>query len=80
MHELRIIREVFDDLIKLAKENQTEKVTKVYLRMGEFIEINEDIVRHFFNEKGKDTLAQDAELSIEKSPNRELTLVSFDCK
>lgn len=79
MHELRIVREVFDDLIRLAKENKAEKVTKVYLRMGDFTEINEEIVRHFFKEKGKGTVAEKAELSIEKSPNRELTLLSFDC-
>lgn len=79
MHELRIVREVFDDLLKLSKESKAEKVTKVYLRMGEFTEINEEIVKHFFKEKGKDTCIEAAELSIQKTPNRELTLVSFDC-
>ena len=80
MHELSIIKNLFNDLIELVKKQNTKKVTKVYLRMGEFTEINEEIVRFFFKEKSKDTLVEGAQLSIEKSPNRELTLISFDCE
>lgn len=80
MHEMHIIKDLFEDLIKNAEANQVKKVTKVYLTMGEFTEINEDILRHFFVSNGKGTVVEGAELTIEKSPTRELRLVSFDCE
>lgn len=80
MHEMHIVKDLFADLLKHANEQQAKKVSKVFLRMGEFTEINEEIVRFFFAENSKGTVAEAAELVIEKSPNRELRLVSFDCE
>ncbi len=80
MHEMHIIRSVFDDLLKRAEDNGAKKITAVYLRMGEFTEINEEILRFFFKENGKGTPLEGAAVEIEKSPNRELRLVSFDCE
>ena len=47
---------------------------------GEFTEINEEIVRFFLVEHGKGTPAEGAQIEFEKSPTRELRLVSFDCE
>jgi len=79
MHEMHLVRGIFDDLTKLAKENNAKKVTKVYLKMGEFTEINEEILRFFFKEHSVGTVLEGVELSIEKSQTRELRLLSFDC-
>jgi hydrogenase nickel incorporation protein HypA/HybF len=79
MHEMHLVKDIFNDLLKRAKANNAGKVTKVYMKMGEFTEINEDILRFFFKEHGKNTPIENAVLSIEKSPARELRLVSFDC-
>jgi len=80
MHELHVIRDLFEDLMKLAGQNSASRVTRVFLKMGEFTEINEDILRHFFEERGKGTILEGAALNIGKSPTRELRLVSFDCE
>lgn len=80
MHELHLLKGLFNDLLSRAKDQQAEKVTKVFLRMGKFTEINEEIVRFFFIENSKGTLVEAAELIIEKSPNREVSLLSFDCE
>lgn len=80
MHEMHLIKDLFKDLLEHARTQQAKKITKVYLRMGEFTEINEEIVRFFFKEKSKGTIAQGARLNIEKSQNRELRLLSFDCE
>ena len=48
--------------------------------MGEFTEINGDILNFFFEEKAKGTLLEGARIEIEKSPARELRLLSFDCE
>ena len=80
MHEAHMVKHFFEDILKLAGENRAEKVTAIYLRMGEFTEINEEILRAYFAENGKGTLAEAAKLNIEKSPARELRLISFDCE
>ena len=80
MHEMHLVKDLFQDILKHAKDNNAKKVNKVYLKMGEFTEINEEILRFFFKEKGKQTPLEGVELSIEKSPTRELRLVSFDCE
>jgi len=67
------------DILKIAKEEKAEKITKIYLRMGEFTEINPEILTYYFDEHGKGTIIEGATINIEKSPERELTLLSFDC-
>ena len=79
MHEMHLLTDLLNDLLKAGQENQAKKITKVYLRMGSFTEINEEILRHFFKEKAKGTIAEGAEISIEPSQTRELRLLSFDC-
>ena len=50
MHELHIVKDLFKDIIDLAVREKMSKITKVYLRLGEFTEINEEIIRfHFKN-------------------------------
>jgi len=80
MHEMHLVKDIFEDLLRLGKEQNAKRITKVYLKMGEFTEINEDILKFFFGEKGKGTLLEDAEIQVEKSPARELRLLSFDCE
>ncbi|MFH1683938.1 MAG: hydrogenase/urease maturation nickel metallochaperone HypA [Candidatus Margulisiibacteriota bacterium] len=79
MHEIHLLTDLLKDLLKAAQKNNAKKISKVYLRMGTFTEINEEILRHFFQEKAKGTIAEGAEISIEPSQTRELRLLSFDC-
>lgn len=79
MHEMHLIKDLFADVLKYVGENKVKKVSRVYLKMGEFTEINEEILRHFFNEKSKGTVVEGAEVEIERTSTRELRLVSFDC-
>jgi hydrogenase nickel incorporation protein HypA/HybF len=78
MHEIHILKDLFEDLQKQAKAHQISKVTKVYLKMGDFTEINEEILRYFFESHSSGTALEGAMLDIQKSPARELRLVSFD--
>lgn len=80
MHEMHVIKKMFNDLLTRAQEHQAVRISAVYLAMGEFSEINEDILRYFFAEQGKGTLLEGAQVYIEKSPCRELRLISFDCE
>ena len=78
MHEMHIVKDLFSDLLRVSQEHNAQKITNVYIRIGEFTEINEEIVRFFFAEKGRGTPAEHAEVQFERSPVRELRLVSFD--
>ena len=80
MHEMHLVKDIFEDLLRLGKEQKAKKITKVYLRMGEYTEINGEILEFFFKEKGKGTLLEGAVVEIEKSPTRELRVLSFDCE
>ncbi len=78
MHEMHVVKDLFNDIVVRAKENKISRVSKVYLRMGKFTEINEEILRYFFESHGPGTALEGATLDIQKSPTRELRLVSFD--
>jgi len=80
MHEIHLLGDLLKDLIKHGEEQKAKKITKVYLKMGTFTEINPEILLHFFGEKAKGTIAEGAEIEIESSEARELRLVSFDCE
>ena len=80
MHEMHIIKDLFNDLVEHIKQQNASRVTNVYIRMGEFTEINEEILRFFFESHSKGTPLEEALLHIEKSPTRELRLLSYDCE
>ena len=80
MHEMHLIKDLLADLFKHAKQQEAKNICKIYLRMGTFTEINEEILRHYIAEHSKDTIAKGAEIIIEPSQTRELRLVSFDCE
>ncbi len=80
MHEIHLLRDLLNDLLKKGEEEKTTKIQKVYLRMGEFTEINPEILKHFFAQESVGTIAEGAQIEIEPSPTRELRLVSFDCE
>ncbi len=78
MHELHLLEDLLADIIKHAKANNLKKVSKINLKMGEFTEINPEILEFFFKEKAKNTLAENAKIIIKRSLVRELTLVSIE--
>jgi Zn finger protein HypA/HybF involved in hydrogenase expression len=80
MHEMHLVSNLFNDLLRRGKELGARKITKVYLRMGTFNEINIETLEHFFRENGKETILEEAKLKIESSPTREFRLLSFDYK
>ena len=80
MHELRLLRDLMEDILRHAETLKVKKITKVYVRLGELTEINPEILAHFFREHSKGTVAKDAEVVIKSSPRREIVLESFDCE
>ena len=80
MHELHLVNDMIDDLIKAVKRENVKKVTKVYISLGGLTEITPDTLKFHFAEKSKGTPAEGAELEISASEAREIRLKSFDCE
>lgn len=78
MHELKLIKSLMEDAIKFGKDNNAKKITKLYLKMGEFSEINGEVLKFYLKENSKDTILEGCAVDIEESPNRELRLLSMD--
>lgn len=68
MHELGILQEVLDTALRVAKEHNGSKVTKVTLKVGLMSGIVPRFVQSYFDVLSKDTIAKDAQLVIELDP------------
>lgn len=80
MHEMHLITDLLDDILKFAEKDKAKKVTNIYIKMGEFTEINPEILKYYFMNHSKGTIAEGAVVHIEHSDARELRLISFDCE
>lgn len=78
MHELKLVRSLMNDLLKRAQDEKINNITKITIRLGDFTELNQEIVDFFIKTNSQGTAAEKSEVIIEKSPTRELRLVSFE--
>lgn len=70
MHELAIMKNVFDLVMVHAEEFQARKVCRVNLSIGALTDIVPSWAQFFFNMLAKDSIADQAEVRIEKIPAR----------
>lgn len=68
MHELSIMANILDIVLKSAEENDAKKVRSVSLRIGALSDIIPEWAQSYFEMLSKDTIAEDAKLVIEKVP------------
>ena len=74
MHEFSIIQSLFKILEKTACEKQLSCISKVKLKIGQQRQIAPDFLQFAFDEIAKNTIANGAELVIEKVP------IKMSCK
>ena len=70
MHEIKIAEDLSKIVIDAAKKEHLTRVTKVNISFGQLVQIVPDIFEFAFREAVRDTVAMDAELSIEIIPVR----------
>lgn len=68
MHELPIVKSIFDVCIKYAAANNVNKVIAVNLRVGEVSDLQDEWIQRYFDYLGKGTLVEGAKLTIERVP------------
>lgn len=68
MHELSITQDVVNIVLKHAETHGVNKVVSVNLRVGELRDVVEEWLQRFFDYLSKGTIAERAELKIERVP------------
>ncbi len=70
MHELGITENILSIVLSHAKEEGANRISKVTLKFGEMTQIVDESIRFHFDILSKDTIAEEAELVIERIPIR----------
>ena len=68
MHEMAIAEGILDIAREHAARENSARITKIGLLIGEMAGVEEDALRFCFSSLVNGTLAQDAELSIKRVP------------
>ncbi len=68
MHELSIVQNILDIAESEVRKNNLIRITKIKLKIGEMSGVVVDSINFCFEAIKKNTIARDAELSIEYMP------------
>lgn len=67
MHELPIVRDLLDAVLRYAREEVAKKVRRVSLEVGGMHDLVEDIVTRFFEYISEGTMAEGASLDFKRN-------------
>jgi hydrogenase nickel incorporation protein HypA/HybF len=70
MHELAICQALLDEVERVAREQQAERVAAVRVRCGALAGVEPELLHRAYEVARAGTLAADAQLTIEESPVR----------
>ena len=68
MHELPVVKSIFDICVKHAKANSASRVLSIKLRVGEASDLQDEWMQRYFDYLSKGTMVEGAELTIERVP------------
>lgn len=68
MHELQVTERILDIVLRHAKANSVIKVLSIQLKIGELSDLENEWVQRYFDYLSKDTIAENAQLKIERTP------------
>jgi len=66
MHELSTIEKILEIILPKARKHKAKKIKKIYLQIGAFSDYETKWMNRYFKEFAKNTVAEGAELIIEK--------------
>ena len=70
MHELAITEQIADIAIRHGEKNAAEKITDLYLVIGELSSVIDDSVQFYWNLITEDTICEGAKLHFKRIPAR----------
>jgi len=65
MHEFSMAQQIFNIVMKVAKENGVEKILEINLEVGQLTFLNPDQLKFALKVLSEDTIAKDAQIKIE---------------
>ena len=68
MHELPVTESILRVVLTYANQNNVQKVTKIFLEIGEMSDLEDEWMQRYFEYISKDTIASEAKLDIIKKP------------
>ncbi len=68
MHELPIVKSMFDICIKHAAANSVKKIIAVNLKVGEVSDLQDEWIQRYFDFLARGTIVEGARLRIERVP------------
>jgi hydrogenase nickel incorporation protein HypA/HybF len=74
MHELQVTSQILKIALKYVKGHQVSQIRTIHLRIGALTDLEGEWIQHYFDYLSKGTLAENAQLAIEKVP------INLECK
>jgi hydrogenase nickel incorporation protein HypA/HybF len=68
MHELQVTERILDIAVKHAAGHNVSKIVRIGLKIGELSDLEDEWIQRYFDYLSKGTLAENAELAIERAP------------
>lgn len=68
MHELQVTEKILDIVLRHAKANSVNRVLSIQLKIGDLSDLENEWVQRYFDYLSKDTIAENAQLKIERTP------------
>ena len=68
MHEMSLVGDVIDVVLRYAAENDAKQIVSVRLRVGVMRDVVDELLQSCFSYLSRDTIAQGAMLAVEKVP------------
>ena len=68
MHELQVTERILDIALKHAAGHDVSKIVRIGLKIGELSDIEDEWIQRYFDYLSRGTLAENAELAIERAP------------
>ena len=78
MHESHLIEPVLKGITEHAQKERARAVTKVRLKVGDWLGADDTALREAFALQAAGTLLEGAELEIKRFPGSSVQVISFD--
>jgi hydrogenase nickel incorporation protein HypA/HybF len=77
MHELSVTEAILNTTIKYAQKERANRVTDIYLVIGDLSSIVDDCIQFYWEILSKDTICKNSKLHFDRIPGK---MKCLDCK
>ncbi len=78
MHEAHLIQPILRGVTEHARREGMRRVSKIRLKIGEFLGVKEDSFRETFLMLARGTCCEGANLELTRFPGNRIEVISFD--